>query len=155
MKRALAIALAGTVLLLPAAADADVVSKNDPNDVSGRLDIRRFGMEHADKILLGMKFDQGVKKGDFASGNHAGFNLETSGDAIPDRRVEIRRKNRKLKCTMFRSENDQRVGAVQARLDNSKIECLFPDRLLGDPPKALNAFSAFNDNVDSTDILAH
>jgi hypothetical protein len=155
MKKALAIAFVGTMLLVPAAADAHVIGKNDPNDVSGRLDIRRFGMEHDNKILLGVKFDQGVNKGDFAGGNHAGFNLETSGDAIPDRRVEIRRKRGKLKCTMFRSSNDRRVGAVGARLDGSKIECVFPDRLLRSVPNAFNAFSTFNGNSDNTDILAH
>ena len=155
MKKMLVAALTCAALAVPGYSSAHVVSANDPNDVSGRLDIRRFGMEHGNKILLGIKFDQSVNKGDFAQGNSANFNLETSGDAVPDRRVEIKRKNGKLKCTLFKSSNNNRVGAVRAKLDGAKVECEYPDRLLSRTPKALNAFSSYNDAQDQTSILQH
>lgn len=155
MRKVFLVALAGTLLLLPSGAGADVASKKDPNDVSGRLDIRRFGMEHFDKIVVGIKFDQPVNKGDFAHGNYAGLNLETSGDAFPDRRVEIKRKNGKLKCTMFNTSNDNRMGAVRARRVGARVACRMSNRLLSQPPNALNAFSFFDDANDITDVLEH
>ena len=155
MKKVFLVALAGAALLLPNGAGAHVVSKLDPNDVSGRLDIRRFGMEHFDKIVVGIKFDQPVNKGDFARGRHAGLNLETTGDAFPDRRVEIRRNNGKLKCTMFDSSDNARMGAVRARRVGARVACRMPNRLLNQPPNALNAFSFYNDANDITNILEH
>ena len=155
MKRVFLVALVGAALLIPSGAGAHVASKKDPNEVSGRLDIRRFGMEHWDKILVGIKFDQPVNKGDFAQGNHAGLNLETSGDAVPDRTVEIKRKNGKLKCTMFNTRNDRRLGAVRARRVGARVACRMPNRLLSQPPNALNAFSSYDDAEDFTGILEH
>ena len=155
MKRVLVAALVATAVVISVSSAAHVVSKRDPNDVSGRLDIRRFGMEHNNKILLGVKFDRGVNQGDFAQGNEAGFNLEMTGDAFPDKRVTIKRKNRKLKCTLGNVNGNNREGAVTADLDGSKVECKMPNRLLSRKPKALNAFSSYNDANDNTDILEH
>ena len=155
MKKMFVAALTCTALVAPGYSSAHVVGKNDPNDVSGRLDVRRFGMEHGNKILLGVKFDQSVNKGDFAQGNSAGFNLEINGDAVPDRKVTIKRKKGKLKCTVFKTENDNRVGSVSADLNGAKVECELPERLLSRKPKALNAFSFYNDAQDLTDILEH
>ena len=128
MKRALVAGLVVAALVIPQAASGHRVARGDPNDTSGRLDIRRVSVDHGSKILS-IVFWEPVRMRHLAEGNYAGWNLNKDNKKKSETEVYAERARRPsgrlvIKCKIY--VDLKRVGTVVADLNGTKLECEIP-----------------------------
>jgi hypothetical protein len=161
MNSSLVAAVALVAVLIPnMIVGAHTGSVTDPDDVPGKLDIKRVTTGHG-SISLSLVFWDPPRLRHFDDGDRAGWTLDTRDDGKIDPNIQVRavkrtRQDRNvLRCIVLRIESGDRIGSVRGNLEGAKVDCEIPRRILRSFFEAFQGFSTFNGNHDLSPAAVH
>jgi hypothetical protein len=142
------------VLGIVAPTSGDAVSRFDPNDVMGPLDIRRFTYDHRNsgkRTLLNVVFYEAVTKRDLrAPDRFVAWLLDTFGDDTLDYQINATARRRNGRLKLFCENIDKKTTDVvrfPGTLEDRKVSCNFPSKAVGGVAEGFTGGSIYNSKI--------